>query len=99
MLYQYIWLWHTMISIVAWEEKVKVVNGEIIETGIPKKIMLRNGFQEIDYTTPLLNDLEDEKVENEEIAQTSEKTEEKPLENDVKTEEKVEEKPKITTKK
>lgn len=48
MQYQYIGLWHTYISLVVGEEKVKVVNGEIVESERDEKLFTRNGFQKVE---------------------------------------------------
>jgi hypothetical protein len=48
MLYQYIGQGHTMTQLVKWEPKVKVVNGEIIESDLEQKYFLKNWFQKLE---------------------------------------------------
>jgi hypothetical protein len=52
MLYQYIGTEYTMVQVVKWEPKVKVVNGEIIESDLEEKYFTKNRFQVVpDDTT------------------------------------------------
>ena len=46
--YQYIGKEYTLISLIAGEPKVKVVEGEIVESDLPERNFLRAGFQIVD---------------------------------------------------
>jgi hypothetical protein len=46
--YQYIGKEYTLISLIAGEPKVKVVEGEVVESDLPERNFLRAGFQIVD---------------------------------------------------
>lgn len=47
-LYQYVWREYTLIFLKDWEKKVKVVEGEIVESDRDEKYFTSNRFIEID---------------------------------------------------